>query len=109
MAIRQNRYAADIFYRLSNRNTRDGIQLFEDFCKSGHVDAGEFFIIRTLDENYEVPTTLFMNALLRKNRKYLNGEKSNFVNLFGSHHTDDFPDPFVRVDILRWLKSMNQV
>ncbi|HHW04266.1 MAG TPA: hypothetical protein GXX35_15955 [Thermoanaerobacterales bacterium] len=109
MAIRQNRYAMDIFYRLSNRNTRNGIQLFEDFCKSGHIDASEFFKIRILDNDYQVPTYMFMNALLRKNRKYFNGEKSNFVNLFGSEYTDDFPDPFVRIDILRWLKSKDQI
>lgn len=104
MAIRQNRYIMSIFYRLSNRNIRDGIQLFEDFCKSGHVDASEFFKIRILSDDYIIPTYMFMNALLRKNRKYFNGEKSNFINIFGSKYTDDFPDPFVRIDILRWLK-----
>lgn len=108
LAIRHNRYAMDVFYRLSNRNTRDGIQLFEDFCKSGHVDESEFFKIRTLDENYQVPIHIFMNALLRKNRKYFNSEKSNFVNLFGSNYKDDFPDPFVRIDILWWLRSKYQ-
>lgn len=109
MAIRQKRHIMNIFYRLSNRNIRDGIQLFEDFCKSGHVDASEFLKIRILNDNYVIPTYMFMNALLRKNRKYFNGEKSNFVNIFGSQYTDDFPDPFVRIDILRWLKFKYQM
>lgn len=39
VAIRGNNMASDIFYRLSDRNTRNGIQIFEDFCKSGHILA----------------------------------------------------------------------
>lgn len=105
MAIRNNRMAADIFYKLSDRNTRNGIQLFEDFCKSGHILADDFFKIRVIGKEYELPLYKFLNALLRKNRKYYNGEESNFVNLFYSDYTDDMPDPFVRIDILYWLKT----
>lgn len=107
MAIRNNRMAADIFYKLSNRNTRNGIQLFEDFCKSGHILADDIFKIRVIGKEYELPLYKFLNALLRKNRKYYKGEESNFVNLFYSDYNDDMPDPFVRVDILYWLKMKN--
>jgi len=105
IAIRTNKAASDIFYKLSDRNTRKGIQLFEDFCKSGHVKADDIFRIRTAGTDYELPLHIFLNALLRKNRRFYNGEYSNFVNLFSSSHSDDFPDPFIRVDILIWLKS----
>lgn len=105
LAIRNNRMASNIFYRLSDRNTRKGIQLFEDFCKSGHVLADDIFRIRATGKEYELPSHKFLNALLRKNRRYYNGEESNFTNLFYSSHTDDFPDPFVRIDILQWLKA----
>ena len=104
VAIRSNRNAADIFYRLSDRNTRNGIQLFEDFCKSGHILADDILKIRTAGKEYELPLYKFLNALLRKNRKYYNGEESNFVNLFYSSYYDDMPDPFVRIDVLYWLK-----
>lgn len=97
--------ASNIFYRLSDRNTRNGIQLFENFCKSGHILAEDIFKIRTLGTEYELPPYKFLNALLRKNRRYFNGEESYFVNLFYSNYNDDFPDPFVRIDILRWLRS----
>lgn len=48
LAIRGNRMISDVFYRLSDRNTRKGIQLFEDFCKSGHTSSDDIFMIRTI-------------------------------------------------------------
>lgn len=107
MAIRNNRSAANIFYRLSDRNTRNGIQLFEDFCKSGHILSDDILKIRTIGQDYVLPFYKFLNALLRKNRKYYKEEESNFVNLFHSDYKDDMPDPFVRIDILYWLKNRN--
>lgn len=108
LAIRNNRMISDIFYRLSDRNTRNGIQIFEDFCKSGHILSDDIFKIR-IEKDYELPSYKFMNALLRKNRRYYNGEGSNFVNLFYSNYNDDFPDPFIRIDILNWLKSKRAI
>ena len=105
MAIRKNQWAMNIFYKLSNRNIREGIQLFEDFCKSGHIKSEDIFMIRASGEEYELPPHKIINALLRKNRKYFSEEKSNFSNLFFSKFDDDFPDPFTRVDILLWLKN----
>ena len=104
-SIRNNGFTKKIFYNLSNRNTRSGIQLFEDFCKSGHIKAEEILKIRVSDGEYSVPSYMMANALIRKNRKYYNGNKSNFINLFYSTYNDDFPDPFIRVDILKWLKK----
>lgn len=110
MAIRQNSMTLNIFYRLSDRNTRYGIQIFEDFCKSGHINSGDFLKMRTAGKEYILPSYKFLNALLRKNRKYYNGDESNFINLFGSDYHDDFPDPFVRIDILKWLQvKSNQI
>ena len=106
LAIRNDRMSSFIFYRLSDRNTRNGIQLFEDFCKSGHIKSEDILIIRTVGKD-SLPSYKFLNALLRKNRKYYNSEESNFVNLFYSNPSDDFPDPFVRIDILTWLQTNN--
>lgn len=105
IAIRNNTQAYNVFYRLSDKNTRKGIQLFEDFCKSGYNSANDFFMIRHAGQDYQLPSYKFLNALLRKNRRYFNGEYSNFVNLFYSNYLDDFPDYFIRIDILRWLNE----
>ncbi|MDT8903255.1 type I restriction endonuclease [Anaeroselena agilis] len=108
-SIRNDRLTLKIFYNLSNRSIRDGIELFINFCKSGHVKAQDIFMIRVsgneYEEQYSLPQHIILNTLLRKNRKYFDEEKSNFVNLFSSKYTDDLPDPFVRIDILSWLKD----
>ena len=106
MAIRQNDWAKSVFYYLSNGNIREAIQLFVDFCRSGHIKTDDIFKIKSSGGSYEVPSYKIMNPLLRKNRKYYSDEKSNFSNLFFSRATDDFPDPFVRVDILCWLNNL---
>ena len=103
--IRNNRWTKTIFYNLSNGNIREAIQLFEDFCKSGHILAEDIFAIKALDGNYNFPSFKLLNALIRKNRKYYNEEFSNFTNLFYSDNNDDLPDPFIRIDILLWLKD----
>ena len=106
MAIRKNDWAKSVFYYLSNGNIREAIQLFVDFCRSGHIKAEDIFKIKSSGGVYEIPSYKIMNPLLRKNRKYYSDEKSNFVNLFSAQASDDFPDPFVRVDILTWLKNL---
>ena len=105
VAIRKDRWISNIFYRLSDRNTRNGIQIFEDFCKSGHMNPSDIFSMRVLGEDVEIPSYKFMNVLLRKNRRYYSGDASNFINLFSSNYLDDFPDPFICIDILHWLKA----
>jgi hypothetical protein len=104
LAIRNNKLAKYIFYSLMNRDIRSGIQLFEDICRSGHIKVEDIFRIRTSSE-YQMPEHDLMNALLRRNRKYYDDEKSNFANLFSASNSDDFPDPFIRTDILLYLKG----
>lgn len=108
VAIRNDRWISSIFYRLSNKNIRNGIQIFEDFCKSGHLKSDDIFEMRVLEENSQIPTYKFENVLIRKNRLYYNSNESNFINLFASDFNDDYPDPYVRLDILWWLHEMNK-
>lgn len=103
VAIRKDRWVANLFYRLADKNTRNGIQIFEDFCKSGHMKEKDILAMRVLGDDAQIPAYRFENVLLRKNRRFYNGDESNFVNLFASDYNDDFPDPFVRADILNWL------
>jgi len=108
VAIRKDRWISDIFYRLSNKNIRNGIQVFEDFCKSGHLTPDDIFEMRVLEDESNIPTYKFENVLLRKNRRYYNSNESNFISLFSSDFHDDWPDPLVRLDILWWLQCMNK-
>lgn len=101
--IRNDDWARNIFYRSTNRDIRGAIQLFEDLCKSGHIKTSEILNMKLIGRDYHLPSYKIMNALLRKNRKYYNENNSNFINVFASDYKDDFPDPFIRLDILYWL------
>lgn len=101
--VRTDDWAKNIFYRLSNGDLRYAIQLFEDLCKSGHINTSEILGMKLLGTEFKMPSHKIMNALLRKNRKYYDELNSNFVNVFSSDFKDDIPDPFVRLDILYWL------
>jgi hypothetical protein len=107
-AIRNNELTRKIFFQLADKNIRNGIQLFTDICKSGYIDTESIFKVRTI-EGFELSSNKVLNALIRKNRKYYSGEASNFINLFYSSYEDDFPDPFIRIDILRWLDSKKAI
>lgn len=107
--IRKDDWAREIFFRLSNRDIRGAIQLFEDLCRSGHIKTSEILNIKLLGSDYTLPSYKIMNALLRKNRKYYTESNSNFTNIFASDFKDDFPDPFVRLDILYWLKTQKDI
>ncbi|HOJ45026.1 MAG TPA: type I restriction endonuclease [Bacilli bacterium] len=111
VAIRNTNFVKEIIYKLSNNNIRAGLQIFVDFCRSGHVDPIEFLQIylNADGKDYKFPINMFMNALLRKNRLYYNGDKSNIINVFASQYEDDFPDPLSRIDILLWLKMKKNV
>lgn len=107
--IGSDRWAKNIFFRLTNGDIRGAIQLFEDLCKSGHINTSEILGMKLLGSEFYLAPHKLMNALLRKNRKYFVESNSNFINIFASNYNDDFPDPFVRLDILYWLKNQKEI
>ena len=71
VAIRKDRWVANLFYRLADKNTRNGIQIFEDFCKSGHMKEKDILAMRVLGDDAQIPAYRFENVLLRKNRRFI--------------------------------------
>jgi len=102
-SIRNDSYAKNMFYGLAGRNIRKGIEIFLEFCKSGHITASKFLEIRAEDGLYTLPSHILINALIRQNRKYYNDEISPIKNLFSSQFYDTPPDPYARLDILTAL------
>lgn len=102
-SIRKDNLVKNIFYSITGRDTRSGIELFIDFCKSGHLSSREIFTINATGGEYVIPNYIMMNAILRGNRHYYSDIDSRIKNLFASEYNDDWVDPFIRVDILRWL------
>lgn len=109
-SIRKDNLIKNIFYSITGRDTRSGIELFVDFCKSGHLSARDIFAINVSEGEYVIPNYTMMNAILRGNRYYYSDLDSKIKNLFASEHNDAWVDPFIRVDILKWLnKFKNEI
>ncbi len=105
-SIRQDSLIKNIFYSITGRDTRSGIELFIDFCKSGHLLSKDIFTIKATEGEYVMPNFTMMNAILRGNRYYYSDLESKIKNLFSAEYDDEWVDPFARVDILKWLDNM---
>jgi len=101
----QDKLFRRIITGLAGRNIRKGLEIFLDFCKSGHIEESLIFKIRQSNGDFRVPSHLISRILLKGNRKYYYDKESYIKNLFFSEEEDSLPDPFVRISILQWLKS----
>lgn len=101
----QDNFFKRIIVGLAGRNIRKGLEILLDFSKSGHISTDEIFKIRQSQGDHKLPHTLIARILLKGKRKYYSDEQASLKNLFFSDPEDSFPDPFVRIAILRWLKS----
>ena len=90
---------------LAGRNIRKGLEILLDFCKSGHVSENEILKVRTAGGDHALPNHLVMKILLKGKRKYYSDAHTNVRSTFHSNESDPLPDPFVRLDILQWLKN----
>jgi hypothetical protein len=90
---------------LAGNNIRKAMEIFLDFCKSGHIGGKEFLQIRVAQGNYALPYKIVTRVLLRLNRRFYDGDESHLKNLYQCHPSDARPDHFVRLAILRWLAA----
>jgi energy-coupling factor transporter ATP-binding protein EcfA2 len=100
----QDHFFKRVITGLAGRNIRRGLEILLDFCKSGHIDESEILKIRSSSGAHPLPNHLISKILLKGKRRYYSDSESNIRNLFDSHEQDPFPNPFVRIAILRWLK-----
>lgn len=99
----QNNFFKRIISGLAGRDIRKGIEAFLDFCKSGHINDGEIFKMKQSKGEHKLPNHIISKVFMRGNRLYYSDEESRIKNLFNSNPSDDLPDPFVRLAILKWL------
>ncbi len=102
-------FESDLFRKLmiglSGRNIRMGLEIFLDFCKSGHLSEDDILRMRTAKELYLLPNHLITRIMLRGTRVYYDETASRIKNIFHSEFSDTIPDPFVRLSILDWFRS----
>lgn len=101
----QNNFFKKLISGLAGRDIRKGLEIFLDFCKSGHITEDEIFKMRQTKGDYSIPNHLISRILLRGSRRYYIDENSIVKNLFCSYKSDDMPNPFIRQAILIWLKN----
>lgn len=113
-SILRSLYAHDRFVRrimtgLAGRDVRRALELFLDFCMSGHIGEDEIYKIRFFEGRYVLPLSVLARVLLRGQRRYYDGDKAYVKNLVQCSPGDALPDHFVRLAILHWLERKQNV
>ena len=98
-----NNFFKKLISGFAGRNIRNGIEIFLDFCKSGHINDAEITKILKSKGTYILPNHLISKVFIRGNKVYYTDTNSRIKNLFFSFPSDDIPDPFIRVAILKYL------
>jgi hypothetical protein len=107
-SILRSLYAHDRFVRqvmtgLAGRDVRRALEIFLDFCTSGHIGEDEIYKIRLFEGQHVLPLAVVARVLLRMQRRFYDSERSHIKNLVQCHPEDPLPDHFVRLALLHWL------
>lgn len=113
-SILRSLYAHDRFVRqvisgVAGRDVRRALEMFLDFCTSGHIGEDEIYKIRLFEGEYVLPLSIVARVLLRSQRRYCDGTKSYLKNLVQCFPDDALPDHFARLSILHWLDKHQRV
>lgn len=105
----QNKFFKRLISGLAGRDVRKGIEIFLDFCKSGHISEADIMKMKFNQGDYSLPNHIVSRVFLRGNREYYSDSETRIKNLFYSEPSDKFPDPFLRVAILDWLNERRRI
>ena len=68
-----DKYVRRIIVGLSARNIRRAMEIFLEFCTSGHIKEDQIFKIRRSEGKYTLPLYQVSRVLLRMNRRFYDG------------------------------------
>lgn len=105
----QNKFFRRLISGLAGRDIRQGIEIFLDFCKSGHITESQILKIKHSEGKEPLPNMVISRVLLRGNRIYYSDANARIKNLFYSDPSDDLPNPFTRLNILTWLNTRRRI
>jgi RNA recognition motif-containing protein len=113
-SILRSLYAHDRFVRqvmtgLAGRDVRRALEIFLEFCMSGHIGEDEIFKIRYFQGQHILPLSVVARVLLRMQRRFYDGNRSYLKNVVQCHPKDAFPDHFVRLSLLHWFERKLRV
>ena len=113
-SILRSLYTHDKFVRrlmtgLAGRDIRRTLELFLDFCISGHIGEDEVYKIRYYKGEYSLSLSVVARVLLRVQRRYYNGDAAYVRNIVQCDPADPLPDHFVRLSVLHWLDKHQRI
>jgi hypothetical protein len=94
---------------LARDDVRRAMEIFLEFCTSGHIDEAEIFKMKQMKGNYALDFQTVARVLLRMNGRFYDGDKSYLKNLYQCYPDDPRPDHLVRYRVLGWLKDRLRV
>ena len=100
-----DRYIRRMITGLAGRNLRRALEIFLEFCNSGHITEDEIFKITQCEGKYTLPLRLVTQVLLRLNRRFYDSDHSYIKNLFDANKLDSHPLHLSRLMVLRWLRE----
>lgn len=98
-----DRFVRRLMTGISGRDLRLAMELFLEFCKSGHIDENEILKIRQSEGRYKLPKRVVARVLLRMSRRFYDGDRSHLKNVFQQYPLDPSPSPYIRFGVLSWL------
>ena len=99
-----DRFVRRVMTGLAGRDVRRALEIFLDFCTSGHIGEDEIYKIRFFEGKYVLPLSVVARVLLRMQRRFYDGTRGYIKNLVQCVPADPLPDHFVRLSILHWLQ-----
>lgn len=105
----QNIFFKRLISGLAGGDIRVGLEIFLDFCKSGHINESEIFKMKQSKGLTKLPNYIVARVFIRGSKVYYDGVSARIKNLFHSNPNDELPDPFIRVSILKWLNDNKNV
>ncbi|MER2512425.1 MAG: type I restriction endonuclease [Nitrosomonas ureae] len=98
-----DRFIRRLITGLAGRSIRRALEIFIEFCTSGHIGEDQILRIKHAEGSYSIPLDVVTRVLLRTNRRLYDSDFSYIKNIFGATWTDDDPNHFVRKIVLSWL------
>ena len=106
---RHDKLIRGVLLGIAARNVRVAMEIFLEFCRSGHIGEKEFLKIWNAEGQYSLGRALVNRVLLRRSRRYYEGDESFVKNVFQCDPSDAAPDNLVRMSILSWLDAHSAV
>lgn len=100
-----NLFAEKLISGLAAKNLRKAIDIFLDFCTSGYISEDEITSMRLTGGEYSLTKATTSKVIFRGSKKFYDDSESHVTNLFFRDPSVGFSSHFLRLLILRWLKS----